>query len=92
MKIIWDEPKRLANIEKHGFDFADIDGFDWENAIIEKSLTEAESSRFKAIGYFRDGTMAVVFATVGTEAISIISFRRASSKERRRLPWPRLQN
>ncbi len=39
MKIIWDEPKRLANIEKHGFDFADIDGFDWENAIIEKSLT-----------------------------------------------------
>ncbi|MDP9786631.1 MULTISPECIES: BrnT family toxin [Agrobacterium tumefaciens complex] len=90
MKIIWDEPKRLANIEKHGFDFADIDGFDWENAIIEKSLTGPGNSRFKAIGYFRDGTMAIVFATVGTEAISI--FRRASSKERRRLPWPKLQN
>jgi uncharacterized DUF497 family protein len=22
MKIVWDEPKRLANIEKHGLDFA----------------------------------------------------------------------
>ncbi|WP_332305738.1 BrnT family toxin [Rhizobium sp. GR12] len=92
MKIIWDEPKRLANIKKHGFDFADIDGFDWENAIIEKSLTEPGSSRFKAIGYFQDGTTAVVFATVGTEAISVISFRRASFKERRKLPWPKLRN
>jgi len=25
MKIVWDEPKRLANIEKHGLDFAALD-------------------------------------------------------------------
>lgn len=92
MKIIWDEPKRLANIEKHGFDFADIDGFDWNSAIIEKSVNGPGSARFKAVGYFRDGTMAVIFAAVGSEAMSIISFRRASSKERKTLPWPRLQN
>ena len=24
MKIVWDEPKRLANLEKHGLDFADL--------------------------------------------------------------------
>jgi uncharacterized DUF497 family protein len=24
MKILWDEPKRLANIKKHGLDFADL--------------------------------------------------------------------
>lgn len=24
MEIVWDEPKRLANIAKHGIDFADI--------------------------------------------------------------------
>ena len=24
MIIVWDEPKRLANIAKHGIDFADI--------------------------------------------------------------------
>jgi uncharacterized DUF497 family protein len=25
VKIVWDEPKRLANLEKHGLDFADLD-------------------------------------------------------------------
>jgi uncharacterized protein len=25
MLIFWDEPKRLANIDKHGFDFAGLD-------------------------------------------------------------------
>jgi uncharacterized DUF497 family protein len=24
MEIVWDEPKRIANIEKHGLDFADL--------------------------------------------------------------------
>lgn len=24
MKIIWDEPKRIANVEKHGLDFTDL--------------------------------------------------------------------
>jgi uncharacterized DUF497 family protein len=24
MKIVWDEPKRLANLDKHGLDFADL--------------------------------------------------------------------
>jgi hypothetical protein len=25
MEIVWDEPKRLANLDKHGLDFADLD-------------------------------------------------------------------
>jgi len=25
VKIVWDEPKRLANLDKHGLDFADLD-------------------------------------------------------------------
>jgi uncharacterized DUF497 family protein len=24
VKIIWDEPKRLANLDKHGMNFADL--------------------------------------------------------------------
>lgn len=24
MKIIWDKPKRIANLDKHGMDFADL--------------------------------------------------------------------
>ncbi len=36
----------------------------------------------KAIGRFANGTTVVVFAKLGTEAISIISFRQANKKER----------
>jgi uncharacterized protein len=89
MKIIWDEPKRRANLEKHGFDFADVSELDWENAVVEDGRPDADGRRrLKAIGYFRDGTAAVIFALLGSEAVSIISFRPASDKERRRLPWP----
>lgn len=32
MKIVWDEPKRLANVERHGLDFQDLARFDWDRA------------------------------------------------------------
>jgi uncharacterized DUF497 family protein len=25
MKVVWDDPKRLTNLAKHGLDFADLD-------------------------------------------------------------------
>ncbi|MEZ5781832.1 MAG: BrnT family toxin [Rhizobiaceae bacterium] len=79
MKIVWDEPKREANIAKHGLDFADVVLFGWETALI----TTSHSNRFKAIGRFEDGTAVVIYAELGTEAISIISFRPASANERK---------
>jgi len=78
MKIIWDEPKRQANLVKHHMDFADVVFFGWETALIAKN----HSNRMKAVGYFEDGTAVVIYAELGTEAISIISFRRANAKER----------
>ncbi|MGK6313877.1 BrnT family toxin [Neorhizobium sp. DT-125] len=83
MKFVWDEPKRLANIAKHGFDFFDVGAFHWETAVMERS----HSGRIKAIGYFEDGTAVVIFAALGTEATSIISFRPANEKEKRLLTW-----
>ncbi|MGI2035174.1 BrnT family toxin [Rhizobium panacihumi] len=82
MIFVWDEVKRRANQDKHGLDFADVVWFGWETAVLEPS----HSGRVKAIGYYRDGTAVVIYATLGTEAISIISFRDASPKERNRLP------
>ncbi|UNE54934.1 BrnT family toxin [Bartonella machadoae] len=78
MKIVWDEPKRVLNIDKHGLDFADVIYFEWEHAFIDATY----SNRMKAIGRFADGTTVVIFAQLGTEAISVISFRRANKKER----------
>jgi uncharacterized protein len=35
MRIVWDGPKRLANLAKHGLDFQELDhGFDLAEAII----------------------------------------------------------
>lgn len=83
MKIVWDERKRLANLEKHGLDFADVVDFDWDTATIDA----AHSDRMKAVGRYKDGVAAVIFAVLGTEAISIISFRPASAKERKVARW-----
>lgn len=79
MKITWDEAKRIANLHKHGFDFEDVYFFDWKNAVI----TTSHGGRFKAIGYYEDGTAVVVYALLGSEAVSIISFRPASNTERK---------
>jgi uncharacterized protein len=90
MKIVWDEPKRQANLVKHGLDFADVGELDWSHAVVLDAHPDSEGRRrLKAIGYFRDGTAAVIFAALGVEAISIISFRAASVRERGYLSWPR---
>lgn len=73
MRIIWDEPKRRANIIKHGLDFADLTMTFFERAVVRA----ARSQRFMAFGRFEDGTIAL-----GTEAISVISMRRANAAER----------
>jgi uncharacterized protein len=78
--IVWDERKRLANVDKHGLDFAEIEGgFDFDGAVIFVS----RAKRFKAIGSLHGKAVAVVFARLGTEAISIICLRPASKQERR---------
>lgn len=77
MIIVWDEPKRLANIEKHGIDFAEIGPAFFLGALVKP----AKDGRWTAIGRL-DGIIVVIFATVGSEAISIISARPASAKER----------
>ncbi|WP_160009990.1 BrnT family toxin [Rhizobium sp. 18055] len=79
MKIVWDEPKRLANLDKHGLDFADLDDGFFLGAV----LRPAKQGRIMAIGRFADGSIAVIFATLGSEGISIISMRPARKSERR---------
>ncbi len=79
MKIIlWDEPKRQRNLDKHGLDFADLD--EW--FFLEAITAPAKDSRYIAIGRLADGTIAVVYALLGSEAVSVISMRPASRKER----------
>ena len=76
--IAWDEPKRQRNIVRHKLDFADLDEWFFLDAV----TVPAKENRDMAIGRLDDGTIAVVFLTLGTEGVSVISMRPASSKER----------
>ena len=81
MVIVWDKPKRIAKIAKHGIDFAEIG----EDFFLSAIFRPVRQKRFAAIGRF-DGVIAVIFVALGTEGISIISARPASKKERKLLP------
>jgi uncharacterized DUF497 family protein len=86
MLIIWDEPKRLANIDKHGLDFVDLEkGFDFVSAVARPVRSSRSGrARLQLIGTFFDElVVAVVVSPLGDEALSIISLRAASVKERR---------
>ncbi len=79
MIVTWDHAKRLANFDKHGLDFADLDVDFFLNSLV----VPAQKGRLKAIGLQGDERLiVVVFAPLGTEAVSIISMRPASTKER----------
>jgi len=78
VKIVWDEPKRRANLDKHGMDFADLNEAFFDNALVLATYR----NRWRAIGINIRGVVSVIFATRGTEGISIISMRPASKKER----------
>ncbi len=78
MKIIWDETKRLANIEKHNLDFADL----YFGFFLTSAIVPARKGRMKAIGRLPNGVVAAIFVTLGSEALSVISMRPARKDER----------
>jgi uncharacterized DUF497 family protein len=79
MKILWDEPKRLANIDKHGLDFADLT----LDFFLSSMVLPAKSDRYKAIGRITENKIAVIFVKLGREGVSVISMRPASRSERK---------
>jgi uncharacterized protein len=46
MRIVWDEPKRLANLDKHGLDFADLNETFFDSALV----LPAYNKRWAGIG------------------------------------------
>ena len=79
MRIVWDEPKRLANLDKHGLDFADLNETFFDSALVLPTYNK----RWAGIGKNMRGVIVVVFVTLGKEAVSVISMRPASRNERR---------
>ncbi|WP_448952146.1 BrnT family toxin [Labrys neptuniae] len=85
MIITWDEPKRAANLVKHGLDFADVEeGFDFETALVLLAKpSKTGRQRLRMIGEMNGVLLvAMIVSPLGTEALSIVSLRPASDKER----------
>ncbi len=78
MVITWDERKRLTNIDKHGLDFAKLVPEFFERA----HVGPAKKGRLYALGRLGDDVVVVFFTALGAEAVSVVSMRVASKKER----------
>ena len=76
--IVWDEPKRAWTLAERGLDFADLDEAFFLGAVV----VPARRGRLKAVGWLGDAVLAVIFAPLGTEGLSVISMRVADRKER----------
>jgi uncharacterized protein len=83
MKIVWDEPKRAANLDKHGVDFVDAAGiFAGHTVEAEDDRDDYGEARHRAIG-MHEGQAYVVVFTVRGERLRIISAWKAGRHDRR---------
>jgi uncharacterized DUF497 family protein len=86
MEFEWDENKRLANIKKHGFDFARTLTIWEDGGVIDPAATRVEGGELRQLALGIAGEGEIVVAVVYTEREGvrrIISVRRARGYERK---------
>src|SRR6185312_9015272 len=79
----WDERKRIANLRKHGFDFAEAEVL-FSNPVfwVQPDISdEYGEERWRGIGQFHQVMVTVIFTNPSPDSIRIISFRRATTNE-----------
>jgi uncharacterized protein len=79
MKIVFDDSKRASTLALRGLDFADLT----INFFAGATIIQAKDSRFKAVGELGSTIITVIFKPLGSEALSVISMRRANRNERK---------
>lgn len=83
MEFEWDEAKRLANLDKHGIDFLDVEEvFDGDTVTVEDDRYPYGEPRFVTFGCLQGRVVAVVYTDRG-EAMRLISVRKATKYEQR---------
>lgn len=82
-KLIWDDAKRIANLAKHGLDFADAGEVLASRYRLDVTVVRHGELRIQSISYAL-GFLAVLTAvhTARGGATRMISFRPASTLER----------
>ena len=77
----WDEAKRADNLAKHGIDFALVEGFEWDAALIASDVRrDYGEPRYSAFGLIEDRLFNLVF-TPRAGKVRITSLRCANRPE-----------
>lgn len=84
MKVTFDPKKNADNIHERQLSFNEVSKLEWSSAVIlEDVRKDYGERRFRVFGYIDERLYAVVF-TPREDAIHIISFRKANSREVKR--------
>ena len=84
MEFRWDPPKAVANLRKHGVDFADAGTvLHDEQAITIPDESSDQEDRFATLGMDALGRVLVVVYTWRGDRPRLISARTATPRERR---------
>ena len=81
MKITFDPRKNDDNIRERQLSFDEVSKLEWSSAVIlEDTRKDYGERRFRVFGYIEERLYAVVF-TPREDAVHVISFRKANSRE-----------
>ena len=85
MKFTWDARKNKANVDKHGLDFADAPKvFEFPMLANLDTREDYGEDRWIGIGLMDMRVVVVVFTELTEDSIRVISFRKATSDERKK--------
>lgn len=77
----WDERKRVSNLRKHGVEFAIVQNFDFETALVLRdNRKNYGEERYRAYGTINGRLHALVF-TRREGRIRVISLRKSNTRE-----------
>lgn len=85
MKFFAPQPKRSANIAKHGYDPADFEAAFSFDRTLSRSTKPSPTGRERLLlvgTWFGESVVTVILSPLGTEACDVVSVRDASDKER----------
>ena len=81
MRFTWDEAKRKVNLKEHGLDFVDAESvFTGPTYTFEDDRFNYGERRFSTLGLLKGVPVSIVH-TESTDAIRVISFRKATTHE-----------
>jgi hypothetical protein len=81
MKITFDPKKNDDNVRERQLSFEKVSKLEWSSAVIlEDVRKDYGERRFRVFGYIDERLYAVVF-TPREDAVHVISFRKANSRE-----------